>query len=114
MTLADYRKQRGEPLLPEEEHGEEHHPGAMEYIQIGLILAVITALEVAMYYVDIDHSLLVTILIIMSIAKFSLVVLWFMHLKFDSRLFSILFVGGMALTFTVFAVVVAAQRGQLV
>ena len=49
MTLADYRKQRGEPLAGEEEAhgGEAHHPSALEYIQIGVILTVITAVEVA-------------------------------------------------------------------
>ena len=115
MTLADYRKERGEPLIAEEEaHGEEHHPSALEYIQIGLILSVITAVEVALYYVDIDHNLLVVMLIVLSIAKFALVVMWFMHLRFDNRLFSIFFVSGMALTFTVFAVVIAALHGGLV
>jgi hypothetical protein len=50
----------------------------------------------------------------LSIAKFAMVVLWFMHLKFDANVFSVLFVSGMALTFAVFIVVIAAQRGHLV
>jgi cytochrome c oxidase subunit 4 len=116
MTLADYRSKRGEPVLPEEEHGEhtEHHPGAVEYTQIGLILGFITAVEVGLYYIDMSHTLLVTVLIALSIAKFTLVVLWFMHLKFDNRLFSVLFVGGLALTFAVFIAALAALRGTLV
>jgi cytochrome c oxidase subunit 4 len=116
MTLAEYRRSRGEPEIPEEHEDAhaEHHPAALEYAQIGGVLAAITAAEVGLYYVDMDHNLLVAILIVMSIAKFALVVLWFMHLKFDNRLFSIFFVGGMALTFSVFAVVIAAQHGQLV
>lgn len=115
MTLAEYRKEHGEPPLDHKVHlGAHEHPGAMEYAQIGGILAIITALEVGLYYINMAHSLLVTILIIMSFAKFSLVVMWFMHLRFDNRLFSIFFVGGMALTFSIFAVVIAALRGQLV
>lgn len=116
MTLADYRKKRGEPLFTEEEHDahEGGHPSALEYIQIGLILAVVTAIEVALYYIDLDYTLLVTLLIILSIAKFALVVLWFMHLKFDASLFWILFAAGMALTFSVFAVVIATQGAGLV
>jgi cytochrome c oxidase subunit 4 len=116
MTLADYRAKRGESLVREEAEEEhaEHHPSALEYAQIGLILAVITAVEVGLYYIDMDHSLLVAILIMLSIAKFALVVLWFMHLKFDANIFSILFVSGMVLTFAVFIVVIAAQHGQLV
>jgi cytochrome c oxidase subunit 4 len=116
MTLADYRAKRGEPLIKEEEeHAHaDHHPNALEYAQIGLILAVITAAEVGLYYIDMDHSLLVAVLIMLSIAKFAMVVLWFMHLKFDANVFSVLFVSGMALTFAVFIVVIAAQRGHLV
>jgi cytochrome c oxidase subunit IV len=115
MTLADYRKQRGEPLVTEEEHGgDAHHPSALEYIKIGVILSIITAVEVALYYIDLDYTLLVALLIILSVAKFVLVVLWFMHLKFDNSLFGIMFAGGMALTFAVFAVVLAAEHAGLV
>ncbi|HUF52509.1 MAG TPA: cytochrome C oxidase subunit IV family protein [Dehalococcoidia bacterium] len=116
MTLADYRKQHGEPLTEEDEHsgGDTHHPSALEYIQIGAILTFVTALEVALYYIDMNYTLLVTMLIVLSLAKFALVVLWFMHLRFDNKLFGILFASGMALTFTVFAVVIAAQHGGLV
>ena len=118
MTLAEYRKKRGEPVVDEhaeEQHGEGgNHPTAMEYVQIGLILAVITAIEVGIYYIDMDHTLLVFFLVIFSIAKFVLVVLWFMHLRFDSRLFQVLFCTGLIGTMILFAVVIAAQRGQLV
>ena len=120
MTLAEYRKRKGQPLLSEEaepgglSHDAPHHPGALEYIQIGAILAIITAIEVGVYYIDMDHNLLVGILIVLSIVKFSFVVAWFMHLKFDSRLFTTAFVGGLATALTVFAVVLAALHGKLV
>ncbi|MEX0682988.1 MAG: cytochrome C oxidase subunit IV family protein [Dehalococcoidia bacterium] len=114
MTLADYRRDRGEPVVAAEEAHAEHHPGPMEYIQIGAILTFITAVEVGIYYIDMSHTLLVLILMVLSVTKFSMVVLWFMHLKFDNRLFSVFFVGGMALTLVVFAVAIAALRGQLV
>jgi cytochrome c oxidase subunit 4 len=115
MTLAEYRRKRGEPILPED-HDDSHegHPSAWEYTQIGLFLAVITAIEVALYYIDLDHTLLVAILLVLSVVKFSVVVLWFMHLKFDSRLFSTLFVTGLLLAMTVFAVVIAILHGGLV
>ena len=112
MTLAEYRKKRGEPVLPEEH--TEHHPGALEYIQIGAILATITAIEVGIYYLDIGHNALVAILLVLSAVKFSMVVAWFMHLKFDSRLFTIAFVAGLATAFTVFTVVIAVLHGKLV
>jgi len=115
MTLADYRKKRGEPLIREDADGahDAKHPSALEYVQIGIILAIITAVEVALYYVDMNFTLLVVILLALSVVKFTMVVLWFMHLKFDPRLFSILFAGGMALTFAVFTVALAVLGGSL-
>jgi cytochrome c oxidase subunit 4 len=118
MTLADYRKkqQTGPPIETpgaEREHIEKH-PGPLEYIQIGAILAVITAIEVGIYYVDLSYTLLVIALIIFSAAKFTLVVLWFMHLKFDHPLFSSMFVLGFILAATVFAVALATIDGKLV
>jgi cytochrome c oxidase subunit 4 len=116
MTLAEYRRKRGEPILPEEEHAEhtEHHPGAIEYIQIGLILAIITAIEIGIYYVGLNHNTLVAALIALSVIKFSMVVMWFMHLKFDSRVFTIAFVTGLSGALAVFTVVIAALHGKLV
>jgi cytochrome c oxidase subunit IV len=117
MTLADYRRKRGEPLVAEDHTAEahaEHHPGVLEYTQIGLILFVITAIEVGIYYIDMSHNLLVTFLIALSALKFSLVVAWFMHLRFDSKLFTTLFLTGLVTAFAVFTVVMAALHGKLV
>ena len=115
MTLADYRKKRGEPLIPEDADGghDDKHPGALEYVQIGIILAVITAVEVALYYVDMNFTLLVVLLLTLSVVKFTLVVLWFMHLKFDATLFTALFVTGLFLTVAIFTVAIAALGGSL-
>jgi caa(3)-type oxidase subunit IV len=119
MTLADYRRQRGEPVIPEDEakaadaHAE-HHPGVIEYTQIGLVLFVITCIEVAAYYVGLSHNALVAVLLIMSAVKFTLVVLWFMHLRFDSRVFSVMFLIGLLTAAAVFTVVLAALHGKLV
>ncbi len=119
MTLADYRKQRGDPVISEAEveaaeSHVDHHPGVLEYAQIGLVLFVITCLEVGMYYIGLSHNALVAVLLVMSLVKFTLVVLWFMHLRFDSRLFSTLFLLGLLTAAAVFTVVIAALRGQLV
>ncbi len=115
MTLAEYRKKRGEPLIREDADGahDDKHPSALEYVQIGVILAIITAVEVALYYVDMNFTLLVALLLALSVVKFSMVVLWFMHLKFDASLFAILFTGGLMLTFAVFTVAIAALGGSL-
>ena len=119
MTLADYRKRRGMEAPAGDPHtgGDAHaerHPGPLEYIQIGTVLAVITGIEVAIYYMGISHTLLVVALLVFSAAKFSLVVLWFMHLKFDHPLFSTMFVMGFMLAAAIFAVALATIDGKLV
>ena len=115
MTLADYRKIRPEDLeTAEPAHGAQAHPSALEYIQIGIILAIITSIEVGIYYLGLAHNLLVVLLIGLSALKFSLVVLWFMHLKFDNRLFSQFFILGFLLALSVFLVAVATLHGKLV
>jgi cytochrome c oxidase subunit 4 len=115
MTLADYRKARGEEVAPDaEHHAAEHHPSAVEYLQIGFILAAITAAEVGLYYVDVPRSLLIAALAVASVAKFALVVLWFMHLKFDNRLFGYLFILGLGGTFILFSIVLATEAANVV
>jgi cytochrome c oxidase subunit 4 len=81
------------------------HPTPRKYVVIAVVLAVITAAEVGIYYVDAVESLLVPMLILFAFLKFFLVVSWFMHLRFDSKLFRRLFVTGLVLAGAVFAVV---------
>lgn len=115
MTLAEYRKGKAEGVHGDGEgEGGHAHPGAMEYIQIGAVLAVITAVEVGLYYVDLSHNLLVALLLVLSAVKFGLVALWFMHLKFDNRLFSQFFAGGFLLAVTIFAVALSTLHGKLI
>jgi cytochrome c oxidase subunit 4 len=80
------------------------HPGPAEYVKIAVILAIVTAAEVAVYYVPSLQRALVPILLAMATVKFAMVVMWFMHLRFDSRLFTGLFVTGMILAGGVFSV----------
>jgi cytochrome c oxidase subunit 4 len=116
MTLADYRRSRGEPEIQEaaEVGHHEKHPSAREYIIIGLILAAITSAEVALYYIDISRGLLISNLAVMSIAKFTIVVMWFMHLKFDNKLFTYLFLTGLLGTATLFSIVLAISAADVV
>ena len=81
-----------------EEGGTHHdHPGEAQYIKIALILAVITAVEVAFSYWEAVEGILAPSLILMSIVKFFMVAAFFMHLRFDSRLFRRLFIAGIGL-----------------
>jgi cytochrome c oxidase subunit IV len=94
-----------EVSAPREEQELSHHPGPRQYVAVAVVLSIITAVEVAIYYVPALESLLVPLLIFFSLMKFVLVVLWFMHLRFDSNLFKRLFVTGLVLAFVVFSIV---------
>src|ERR1051325_11532882 len=48
-------------------------------------------LEVVVFYVPAFHPVLVPVLVVLSAAKFTLVVMFYMHLKADSRVFTFLF-----------------------
>jgi cytochrome c oxidase subunit IV len=86
------------------------HPGVSQYVEIGVILAVMTLLEVILYE-SFDRGLVyeagVAGLIILTIMKFMLVVLWFMHLRFDAKIFRRLFFAGVVLAGALYAVVLA-------
>lgn len=91
-------------------HAAEHaHPGARTYITIALILCVITAIEVWVYYVPALLPYIFPILIVLSTLKFVLVVGWFMHLKFDHSSYTWYFGGGLALALSIFGGLVLLQ-----
>ncbi len=86
---------------PSEDHA---HPSDWAYVKIALALAVITALEVFTYFESVlDWGVaLVPSLIFMMIVKFYLVATWFMHLRFDSKLFGRMFTTGLLLAVGVY------------
>jgi len=74
---------------------EAEHPSSRFYVVIAVILAVLTAMEVMVFYVETLSSMLLPLLLVMMAAKFALVVMFFMHLRFDSRLLTGVFVWGL-------------------
>lgn len=78
--------------------GVEHgHPNALRYVQIAVVLSVLTLVEIGVYYLKAWHSYLTAILVVLSAVKFILVVAFYMHLKFDNKLFTYLFVLGLTI-----------------
>jgi caa(3)-type oxidase subunit IV len=81
---------------------EHTHPSVGVYVRIGIVLFVLTALEVGLYeFTYGSHAgpagqaiepFFVPLLLLLSAAKFALVAMFYMHLKQDSRLFSGVFV----------------------
>lgn len=93
--------------MAESEHS--WHPGVTEYVMIGVILAVLTAIEVALYFAPIIRAVVVPALLFLTVVKFVLVVAWFMHLRFDHQLFRRVFMVGLALALAVFGIVVTTM-----
>src|SRR5438132_11201776 len=76
-------------------HGhEEGHASVGTYIKVAVVLAIVTAVEIgALYIPGLPPHFLVGFMIVMSILKFALVVAFFMHLYYDSKVLTALFVG---------------------
>jgi cytochrome c oxidase subunit 4 len=81
-------------MTSETEHGS--HASVGFYWMIGGILAVLTAMEVAAFYMELGR-VEAPLLLALSAAKFAIVVMFFMHLRFDSRIFTGLFMTGLVL-----------------
>ena len=76
--------------------GEVHeHPTWKQYKWVALVLTVITVIEVWAYYIPsfVASAFFVPALLIMSAVKFAIVVMFYMHLKYDHKLFRSLFTG---------------------
>ncbi len=95
-------------MAREEAHGGSHH-SQMFYLKIFIGLAIITLVEIwATAWNPISFR--ITALIVMSAAKFALVAMFFMHLKGDRPLFSLLFVAPLFLAMFVFVALVGLFR----
>ncbi len=76
-------------------HAAHAHPSGATYLKVAAILTIITVIEVWAYYIPalVASPLFNPSLIIMSALKFAIVVLFYMHLKYDHKLFKALFTG---------------------
>ena len=88
------------PQPPHPVDGEppvDAHASGATYIKVALVLTAVTALEVGVIYVRQLAPIIVPLLLAMSAAKFALVVMFFMHLRYDSRVLTFLFVAPLVL-----------------
>ena len=75
-------------------HGD--HPTAATYVKVGVLLTAITVAEVWAYYIPslvAMRGVFITLLLVLSAVKFFTVVMFYMHLKYDHKLFRFLFTG---------------------
>jgi cytochrome c oxidase subunit 4 len=82
-----------------EAHAEHEHASVATYGKIALILTIITIAEVSAYYIPAweGSAIYVPSMLSMSALKFFLVVAFYMHLKYDHKLFKALFSGPLAI-----------------
>jgi cytochrome c oxidase subunit 4 len=99
-------------LLPGE---VKAHPDPWQYVVVAIVLAVITAVEIAVSYMegDIPDGLIVVLLLGMMAMKFFLVASWFMHLRTDQPVFKRLFIIGSIAAPLLYLVVLATLHGVL-
>ena len=75
------------------------------YLFVFMTLAVFTLIETLASYMQ-AAVIKIPILIILSVVKAALVLLYFMHLKYDSKVFSYLFIAGCLLSIPLILVLV--------
>jgi cytochrome c oxidase subunit 4 len=92
--------------MSDHEHADHahEHPTWKQYKWVAIILGVITGLEVWIYYTPFkDSPYFVPTLLILSATKFVIVVMFYMHLKYDHKLFRALFTGPLLIAMSTIA-----------
>ena len=87
------------------------HPSDWQYIKIALLLAVLTAIEVFTYFESVHNlsdAALIAALTVLMVLKFFYVAAWFMHLKFDSVIYTRIFQVGLVIAILVYLAMLTA------
>jgi cytochrome c oxidase subunit IV len=94
------------------EPGSHEHPSDWVYAKIAIILGVITAAEIALYFVEdeLNSTLVITSLLAMMVAKFVIVGSYFMHLKYDDPIFKRVFYFGLLLALAVYLITMTSME----
>lgn len=97
------------------EEGHDAHGTPLQYVMIAVVLVVITALEVGLYYIEKNNpslskaAIIIPLLVLASI-KFIIVAMYYMHLKGDHPIFRRYFILGLSGAFVLYLVVLASLR----
>jgi len=87
---------------------EHEHPSWKEYKWVALWLTLITVAEVWIYYTPFKETpFFVPTLLVLSATKFTIVVMFYMHLKYDHKLFRALFTGPLIIAMSTLLALIA-------
>jgi cytochrome c oxidase subunit IV len=95
-----------ETTTPAEDH--KPHPTPRQYVNIAVVLAVLTALEVSTFFFDFG-VIAIPLLIVLMVVKFIYVAGYFMHLKYDAKVFSRMMYSGLFLALGLYTFAVAVM-----
>lgn len=107
---TEARELTPEEIATEADHHDAHadYPTPKQYWLIALVLGIITAIEVAVPYIEaLNGGPAIFLLIGLGGIKFAMVVALFMHLRFDKPLYRNFFLIGLVGAIAMFAVVLA-------
>ncbi|WP_245844201.1 cytochrome C oxidase subunit IV family protein [Nibricoccus aquaticus] len=96
--MASHAAHSPAPHHDEHAHADAHSEGKFHiFVQIAMLLAVITGVEIVLIYLPLTKWLIVTSLVVLSTVKFMFVIFYFMHLKWDKLFCTIIFFIGLVL-----------------
>jgi cytochrome c oxidase subunit 4 len=100
--MADHSAHTDAAHPPAHHPEEKEHPTWSTYWKVALFLTIVTAVEVAAYYLEPwkTAKFFAASMLLLSAVKFTIVVMFYMHLKYDHRLFRTLFVGPLLIAIT--------------
>lgn len=85
-----------------------HHPTPAQYVKIAVALALLTAIEVSLFYINSEVQLgwiNTAALLALAFLKFVIVIGWYMHLRFEKAAASRFFTFGFVLAFSLYGIV---------
>lgn len=94
--MAETRSEAGEPEFRQADpHLKEEHAKYFTFFNVAMALILITAIEIVIIYLPFPGFLVFSSLLVLSLVKFAAVIWWFMHLRWDRALCTILFMIGL-------------------
>lgn len=97
-------------MASQEQHpgqAQAAHPTPLTYLKVAIALSAITAVEVGVFYINDLGHVIIPVLAVLSGVKFALVAMFYMHLKYEAKLFTTLFFVGVGLAVAVVFTLIA-------